>query len=392
MSQALEIPYPQDKEREGLYLSLLRWCIAFFFIATPFNPYVSEMTIYLWIPLVFLDYQFISKLKTLNLNICVCLLSWMSLCFLFGRVDLAIKSFVLILGVAYIVKLGKPALDKIYVCMLISASWCVLQFLLYQFMGQSTSALIGPKAISIFIWGPYATKTFTNQYEVFFLPRMSGLSREAGFFVSLLIISFMIRVRDHKLNKFEYILFILGYLFSLSKASFLLVIFFVLHPIRKIMAKVPVILSIMGFIVLCVFLAQLLNVGLPSYFYDNQSIAHRLSASYLMLDMEIPNFIYGCDKDYGCFTNFQPIIDYLNSFGFKPNVGMAGVVMDMGIVGLIAIVFFLMFLGLDSYDAAILVCFTSTVTFFTVDSFIILTYYYIITNRGRFSINGKNNN
>jgi len=29
----------------------------------------------------------------------------------------------------------------------------------------------------------------------------------------------------------------------------------------------------------------------------------------------------------------------------------------------------------------ILICFTQTVTLFTVDSFIILTYYYIITNK-----------
>ncbi|WP_049208857.1 hypothetical protein [Serratia marcescens] len=370
------------KEREGVFLSILRWAIAFFFIATPFNPYINSMTIYLWIPLVFLDIKFISKLKFVNLKICVFLLSWISLCILFGRVDLAVKSFVLILGVAYIVKLGDVILDKIYACMLISAGWCILQFVLYQF-GQSYSAMIGPKAISILIWGEYATKTFTNQYEVFFLARMSGLSREAGFFVSLLLISFMIRIRDHKLNKYEYLIFGLSYLFSLSKASFFFVIFCILYPIKKFMAKVPVIFSIILFIVLCIVVAQYLNVGAPSYFYENESIAHRFSAPYLMLDMTVPNFIYGCDVDYTCFNSYQPIIDFLNGYGFKPNVGLAGIVLDLGIVGLIAIVFFLIFLGLDSYDAAILVCFTSTVTFFTVDSFIILTYYYVISNRDR---------
>lgn len=386
MTQALEIV--EEKERTGVFLSILRWAIAFFFIATPFNPYVNAMTLYLWIPLVFLDIQFLSKLKRVNLNICICLFSWLSLCVLFGRIDLAVKSFVLILGVTYIVKLGSSILDKIYVCMLISAGWCILQFILYQF-GQTYSAMIGPKAISIFIWGQYATKTFTNQYEVFFLPRMSGLSREAGFFVSLLIISFMIRIRDHKLNKFEYVIFGLSYLFSLSKASFFFVIFCILYPIRKFMAKVPVILSIILFVVLCIAVAQYLDVGSPSYFYEYESIAHRFSAPYLMLDMEIPNFIYGCDVDYTCFNSYQPIVDFLNGFGFKPNVGLAGIVLDLGIVGLIAIIFFLVFLGLDSYDAAILVCFTSTVTFFTVDSFIILTYYYVISNRGRFSFVNK---
>lgn len=382
MNQALEVV--EERERSGVILSILRWSIAFFFIATPFNPYVNEMTLYLWIPLVFLDIQFIAKLKRVNLSICICLFAWLSLCVLFGRIDLAVKSFVLILGVSYLVKMDRAILDKVYACMLISAGWCILQFIVYQF-GQNYSAMIGPKAISTFIWGQYATKTFTNQYEVFFLPRMSGLSREAGFFVSLLVISFMIRIRDHKLNKFEYLIFGLSYLFSLSKASFFLVIFCILYPIRKFMAKVPVIFSIVLFIVLCVAVTQYLNVGSPSYFYEYVSIAHRLSAPYLMLDMEIPNFIYGCNSDYSCFNSYQPIIDFLNGFGLKPNVGLAGVVLDLGIVGLILIVFFFVFLGLDSYDAAILVCFTSTVTFFTIDSFVILTYYYVISNRGRFS-------
>ncbi|WP_347299323.1 hypothetical protein [Clostridium perfringens] len=73
-------------------------------------------------------------------------------------------------------------------------------------------------------------------------------------------------------------------------------------------------------------------------------------------------------------------MDYLGGFGFKPNVGLLGVAMEMGVIGLIAIIFFCMYLKLDSYDVVILVLFTATVTFFTVDSFIILTYYYIYSN------------
>ena len=366
-----------SSEKERLFLNILRWGIAFFFIATPFNPYVGDVTLYLWIPLVFMDYEFIRKLSTVSLKILLCFCVWTVLCLAFWRYDLVVKTFALVLGVAYIHKIGKPVFSKIYVCMLISVIWCILQFSLYEFAGTNYSAAIGPKAISIAIWGDYATKTFTNQYEVFLLPRMSGLSREAGFFVSLLIISFMIRLRDFKLKAWEIVLFALGYIFSLSKASVILFLIAAVYPFRRILAKIPVVLTFSLFIVVFVSIANYLNVGIPAFFYENQSIAHRFSASYLVLNMNVPSFLIGCGKEYECFTNYQPIVDYLGGFGFKPNVGLLGVTMEMGVIGLIAIVFFCMYLKLDSYDVVILVLFTATVTFFSVDSFIILTYYYI---------------
>ncbi|EME1466678.1 hypothetical protein V3510_001966 [Serratia marcescens] len=369
-----------SSEKERLFLNILRWGIAFYFIATPFNPYVGDVTLYLWIPLVFMDYEFIRKLSTVSLKILLCFCVWTVLCLAFWRYDLVVKTFALVLGVAYIHKIGKPVFSKIYVCMLISVIWCILQFSLYEFAGTNYSAAIGPKAISIAIWGDYATKTFTNQYEVFLLPRMSGLSREAGFFVSLLIISFMIRLRDFKLKAWEIVLFALGYIFSLSKASVILFLIAAVYPFRRILAKIPVVLTFSLFIVVFVSIANYLNVGIPAFFYENQSIAHRFSASYLVLNMNVPSFLIGCGKEYECFTNYQPIVDYLGGFGFKPNVGLLGVTMEMGVIGLIAIVFFCMYLKLDSYDVVILVLFTATVTFFTVDSFIILTYYYIYSN------------
>ncbi|EIH8434215.1 hypothetical protein AXX71_005352, partial [Escherichia coli] len=110
------------------------------------------------------------------------------------------------------------------------------------------------------------------------------------------------------------------------------------------------------------------------------SIAHRLSASYLMLHMDIGNLLYGCNTDYNCLVDYQPVFNFLAAQGMMPAVGLSGVVMDMGLLGFVAIVFLFLIMKLDSYDVAILVIFTATVSFFTLDSFIILTYYYILTN------------
>ncbi|MFO3874657.1 hypothetical protein [Serratia marcescens] len=118
----------------------------------------------------------------------------------------------------------------------------------------------------------------------------------------------------------------------------------------------------------------------------NDSIAHRLSASYLMLHMNIGNLLYGCNTEYNCIVDYQPLVGYLTDQGLIPAVGLSGLIMDMGLLGFVGVIFAFLILKLDSYDVAIVAIFTATVSFFTVDSFIILTYFYIITNH-----KGKNN-
>lgn len=149
---------------------------------------------------------------------------------------------------------------------------------------------------------------------------------------------------------------------------------------RRLLKKIPVIITFIALVIIFVALAQFLNIGSPSYFTANDSIAHRLSASYLMLHMNIGNLLYGCNTDYNCLVDYQPVFKFLADQGMMPAVGLSGLIMDMGLLGFVGIVFFFVILKLDSYDVAILVIFTATVSFFTLDSFIILTYYYIITN------------
>ncbi|MFP1777771.1 hypothetical protein ACLEEB_00760 [Lonsdalea quercina] len=380
MSIAIESNAPVVKSREGALTSTLRWLIAALFVATPLNPYISDMTVYLWLPLVFLDFHFLALLKKVNLKPTLFILLFLSFCLLIGRIDIAVKGAAISLGVIYLIKVGRPIVDKIFVCLIFSALWCVLQFIAFQF-GQEYSAMLGPSAISTLLWGAYATETYTNQYVVFFLPRMSGLSREAGFFVSLLLITFIIRARDKKLTKKEILIFILAFMFSLSKVSLVLFIFLFLYLLRHYIRKIPVNITIIAFIFLSVCLANYLNVGSPDYFYDHESFAHRFSPSYLLTDMKLPNLLFGCDREYQCFNTSQPIIGFFEPKGLKPNIGLSGILVEMGLLGLATLFLASVLLKLDSYDMGILICFTQTVTLFTVDSFIILTYYYIITNK-----------
>lgn len=364
---------------ETTALMFLRWLIAFLFIATPFNPYIGGMTLYLWLPLVFLDYEFLKTLRVINLKIIFFILSFSALCLLLARIDIVVKLLVISIGVLYIVKLKNIIFNKIYVCMLVSALWCIVQFLLFH-INPEYSAFIGPSSLSNLIWGDLATPTFTNQYVIFLLPRMSGLSREAGFFVSLLLITFIIRMRDAKVSKIEIIIFILAYVFSLSKVSLVLFIFLLLYLIRPFIKKIPVGPFVFVFFVIMVATANYLNVGISSYYFDHVSISHRLSSAYLIGYMTLKDFILGCQADYSCLIN-EPIVSYLSYSELKPNIGLTGIVIELGIWGFLSILLFASIFRLDSYDLSIIICFTITVTIFTLDSFVILTYYYVVTNK-----------
>ncbi|RII73567.1 hypothetical protein DX901_02580, partial [Serratia odorifera] len=231
---------------------------------------------------------------------------------------------------------------------------------------------------------PLATKTSSNQFALFLFPRMSGLSREAGFFASLLAIIFLIRIREGKLNKKEKFLFTAGYLASLSKASLALIIVLLLRPFKRFINKIPNQFTFGLVFIFFMVVASYLNVGSPSFYTANESLAHRLSASYMIQHMSIGNLIFGCDVDYTCFDyRNRGLVDFLMSRGggFTPNVGINGVFINLGVLGFLGVAFGFQLLNFKSFDVLILVIFTSTVSLFTIDGFVIAMYYYIFTGQ-----------
>lgn len=364
-----------------IYLSILRIAISFFFIAVPFNPYVGGMTLYLWFFLIFLDWEYLKRLTKVNIRYFLVLLLWVLVCFLSGDIVLACKIIILYFGVSYLVILDASILAKIKVMFLISCFWCIAQFVMF-YLDPSISYLMGPKEISATIWGQYATPSFTNQYVLILLPRMSGLSREAGFFASLLAIMFLIRLRDKNMKLWELIVYICSYMFSLSKVSFSLLLAFVIYPFKNLINKIPAIATLLIVSLLSIGIAQYLNVGSPQFFGVNESVAHRLSSSYMVVNMYPWNLFFGCDDKYQCFyPGTTSLVDYLlGKNGFQPNTGVNGVFINLGVLGFFALILTTIVFNLKSFDILIMALVCSTVTQFTIDGFVILTYYYMLTN------------
>lgn len=368
---------------KGRYLLILRGMISFFFIAVPFNPYIGGVTLYLWFFLIFLDFDFLTKLTKINARSLLVFCMWVFISLLCGDILLACKIIMLALGITYLVIIGDGILNKIKWAFLLSCFWCIAQFGLF-YLDPSISYSMGPSEISKSIWGALATPSYTNQFAVILLPRMSGLSREAGFFASLLAIMFLIRLRDKNMKPWELFIYFLSYLFSLSKISFSLIFVFVLYPIKKIINKVPAILTLLFVCSLSIFIALYLNVGSPVFYHASESIAHRLSSSYLVINMYPSNLLFGCGDSLQCFypeTTKSLIDGFLNAKGFEPTTGLNGVVISLGVIGFLGLILTIVVFKLQSFDVLIIALITSTVTQFTIDGFVILTYYYVLTNR-----------
>ncbi|CAI0981653.1 TPA: hypothetical protein ACXJQO_000516 [Serratia marcescens] len=367
------------------YDETLRWMIAIFFIAVPFNPYISGMTFYLWIILIFADTTFLSRMQKVSRKTIAFLFIWMAVCLITINPTIAIKSAVLALGIFYFVTMRNEISRKVYFCFLISLVWCLMQFAAF-FVDKSLALAMGPKNLSQLIWGQFATKTSSNQFAIILFPRMSGLSREAGFFASLLAVVFLIRLREGNVKKKEYALFAAGFLCSLSKVSFSLLIIGILYPLKRIINKIPVTITYAVFFLSLVSFATYLNIGDPNFYIPNESIAHRLSASYMIQYMDVKSLFLGCADDYNCFDNSKMgMVNYLISrgggAGFTPNVGLNGIFINLGVLGFITAAIGLQVMNFKSFDLILLIIFTSTVSLFTIDGFVIAIYYYILTEK-----------
>ncbi|MEB5476804.1 hypothetical protein [Acinetobacter pollinis] len=367
---------------KSILTEINRFLIAISLIATPVNPYIFGMTLYIWIILIFFDFEFLSKLKFVKLKYILIYLSWITLALIEFKIIIAVKLSILFLGILYLCTQDEVIFPKIKIAFIISCFFCIAQFFLY-YIDPSISASIAGINIGTFIWGEnFATPAYVNQYVVFLFPRMAGLSREAGFFVSLLgIMVLLILSKRKKISFYESILYISSYFFSLSKVSISVIFLFFLLPFKNILNKIPLFLSILTVISLFILLALKLDINHNGYFYINESIAHRLSSSSMVLNMKDGSFLLGCNENYNCtINNEEPLYNYLNSRNLTPNTGVNGVWVDFGLLGIILLSITLFSLKVKTFDFLVLVLITSTVTLFTLDNFVILTYYYILIN------------
>lgn len=359
-----------------------RLLICISLISTVINPYVGGITFYLWFFLIPFDFLFIKRLNLMSKRVVVILILWLSLCIIKLDLSSAFKILALFIGVSYLCIMDNEIFPKLKSAFYISCTFCIIQFIFYWFNPVFSASIAGSN-LSATIWGEkLATPGFVNQYELLFLPRMAGLSREAGFFASLVIIMALIIYCREKTTSKEKILHISAYIFSLSKVSFTNLVIILLFPMRKIIDKIPVAITIIFLSLVFILLSTHIDMNNNHFAVANESIAHRLSSSYLIPKMRDSNFIFGCSDITNCeYIVNNNLISDLAQRELYASTGINGVFANFGLFGFLLFIFSFWWMRLKSFDFLILTLMTATVAVYTIDNFIILTYYFLFTYR-----------
>lgn len=310
---------------------------------------------------------------------------------LFTREYLTIIKFLAIINTVMYLFYSKKnkMLHILYFFMFFNIFIAILQFL-FIYIDYNISYAIGPSNIANLLWGKYATPTYTNFYAIFLFPRVSGLSREAGFFASLLGITYIIYISDQheKKTKLKNVMFFIGFILSLSKASLLIIGIIIVIKLKRLINKIPFFIGIILFISVFIFISN--NILLNKYYdFTNQSITHRLSGYTIMTKMPLKELIIGKNqiKDISVFPKYS----FLNFIvQFKKFTGIPNIIIHNGII--VSIIFFIMLYAEGIYFSGFLIItlLTFTTDYFTCTSFVVLGYFYVFYNK-RFTNNVKLN-
>ena len=286
-----------------------------------------------------------------------------------GHINTSIKILIIFFCVIHLFYLYDKNLWKLNRYLLISILVGIVQFFL-TFIDPIMARLIGPTAISTFIWGSLATSTFTNFYTVFYFPRVSGLSREAGFFASyLIVVIFLSYLSVKNYNRKIYFLYFIGYIISFSKMSLVILGVFFINFFKKFINYIPIILGIILFVGIVSII-----VGLnKDFILNNQTFLHRFSGYVSLYNLDVQDILFGIDfEKVGDYSSKSIMAENLQGFA-----GFAGWIIENGIIAMCIFFIILYLLGVNMVGIYILLLFTINVSIDSNQNFVVLTYFII---------------
>lgn len=262
---------------------------------------------------------------------------------------------------------------------IVSIIVAILQFCLF-YISPDLSLALGPSNIAKTLWGEYATQTYTNFFEVNIgIIRVSGLSREAGFFASLLICVIFLfymnyRLYGMKISKFFFTLLCIAFVISFSKMSLMIVPVYLCVRYRKAIDRVPhffVVLSVLLLFIALWYHSDFLAIE------TNTTFTHRFGAYGILPDIkDVSHLLLGnphlSPQDYYDLyaRRYMNIINQFDAFA-----GMGGYILSNGLLLTAMLLIVLCNTGLSSTGLLLLLILTVNVSLDSNQNFVALAYY-----------------
>ncbi len=359
----------------------------FLFLSAPIlSPYIGGITIYLYAIIAVLDINFLNWIfKEFNAKQILTVCTWVILISLIGlHITLFFKIMMIVITVAYLFYCFRQKyLYLIYRYFIFSILFAFLQFVLL-FYDPISAFIIGPTSISKLILGDYATPTYTNFHSIGFLPRVSGLCREGGFFSSFLTVGLFIVYLDNNLTKKRkrilYIFLVAGIAISLSKTSIILIFIPVVLLLKKYLNRFGLLLTgiYISIILSFIFIFVKYNTNL---FYDleNETYIHRF-AGYAFIDsVSLKGILLGTSV-VDLFTSTGNIIirsigNSLADKSLNEFCSFPGIYLNFGFPTFILFLLFLKDIRFTTANLLLIFLFTASVTPFTCDNFVVMAWF-----------------
>jgi len=398
----------------SLTLATLRFLYVASFAITLLNPAIAGRTIYLYLLLPALDLEFIAKLLQFKASLQrITVFFALLLLMLLSLHDsvFTIKYLLVLYQVVYLLFLSRKNLASyLFFTLIAHIVFALLQMWMF-FLKPDLLMYVSPGYLAGLIWGDqYATATFANYGFEFLLPRFSGLYRESAFFAAYLMALFLFFSTEEKFRfrRTAFVLIFIGIVLSFSKISAAILIIIVLSSCKKYFNKVPLFVSAVGYLIIFHLIARYaFDKIFTMYAYDalgaNISIMHRLFSYYGLQYFDVWNLFFGASDISVMPPEVSGIADILFAeIGGLSDAslfcGLAGILYKGGIIGLAMFIIYLRYLGVKTAPFYILLFITFSVTLDTLQSFVILGWYYAVQNtwfsRGFLDLfhNGNNKN
>lgn len=348
------------------------------FVAQILSPYIYGITIYLEVLIAFVDPYYRKWLLGHRRKLPLVLLL-VSVPVFFLKIIVSLKLICLVLSITYLLYTYQVNLFYLQRFFTISIIVAVAQFCLF-YTFPSLSIILGPENISEMIWGEYSTPTFTNFYAVFGgIIRVCGLSREAGFFASMLICVIILCYMEYKkynikISKWYFAMLCLAFVISFSKMSLLIIPTILCIRYRKMIDKISqlgMIISLFIFFIVIWYHSDFLAKE------ENVTFTHRFGAYGIILDInDAVRLLFGSSElsthDFNCLyaKKYMDVLEGYTSFA-----GMGGYIISNGL--LLTSILFVMLCNTGVSTTGILLLFllTMNVQMDTNQNFVVLAYF-----------------
>jgi capsular exopolysaccharide synthesis family protein len=355
-----------------MYSKIVSVLFYMFFTCVIFNPRVNGYTIYFYLFIPFLDPSYLRFLTATARSWSGPLLVAVAVSLL-GSPSVAMRVISIALCIGYLMYTMGRRICYLHHWMGINVAFAIVQFAVY-YVDRGLAAQLGPTLLAQSIWGQYATRTYSNYYEIFYFARASGFSREAGFFSSLLVASLIAHLLTEKVNKKLVAMYCVGLFICFSKSSLILFIFLALFPLRHKLRLIHPLLVFTAFI----GVVGLTGIYLGSHdFYGSTTFAHRFNGYPFLLDAKLEDLLGGVTADdvrsrYMYLPAFRLVETEIASG--VPFAGLPASIAEMGLFSALLLFGVVAFTASDGFVMLLLLLLTSTVSITTVTSFVPIAY------------------